>query len=253
MLEAIIRNKINSEIRLSFKVSEDTLTSSIIGTLVLLPSKLFLQILSRSSYEQFICSDFGTLQTVEFWPRWNAESTSNSRHVEPDVFLSFENIDIIIEAKRYDYSQQNKIQWENEITAYHNELGEENGKQLIFLAIGGIQNRDTEKIKHVNIYKIEWARLQAEVDNMLSQLQKVEAFSKDICSQVRILELIKKSFELHGFLATKWFESLQVSDTITVPTCFNSWKPNQNYFFSRCKHRIIYQDIEPWTNWMKKA
>lgn len=86
MIQAILRNKIKSEVRDSFKTNEDTLTSSVIGNLIFLPSNFFLEILSNASYDKFTYSHFGKLKFYDFWPHWKSENTSNSNFVEPDFF-----------------------------------------------------------------------------------------------------------------------------------------------------------------------
>lgn len=249
MIQAILRNKIKSEIREIFKVSEDTLTSSIIGTLLFLPSDFFLEILANSSYEKFNYSNFGSLQSIEFWPHWNSKNTTNSNFVEPDVFLRFKNADLIIEAKRHDDFQQYKGQWQNEIIAYFNEY-ERDDKTIVFLALGGIHSNQTEIINYNNnkikIYKIRWKKILNEVENILNKMEKIEHYSENFSSSIRILHTIKHSFELHGFLSIEWFENINIS-FIENNKKLQYWQPNRNYFFNiRNNYTIEYLNIKIW-------
>ena len=81
---------------------------------------------------------------MSFWDKWDATNTTNTNYVEPDVFMRFENIDIILEAKRYDNNQQNPDQMKNELIAYCNEFFSEQ-KELIFIQVGGIFSTENEE------------------------------------------------------------------------------------------------------------
>ena len=250
MIQAILRNKINSEIRDYFKIKEDTLTSSVIGNLLLLPSNFFLEILSKAAYEKFDYTHYGNLQFHDFWPHWDSQNTSNSNFVEPDVFLSFDNVDIIIEAKRYDDYQQYRKQWENEIISYYNEYGKEN-KNLVFFAIGGINSIKTENLiienKEIKIYKIRWKRILYEVDNVTNAIYKIKPYSENANTLIRILQVIKQSFELHGFLSIKWFKEMKVDFIINDRVSINEWIPNRNYFFNlKNDYQINQENIKQW-------
>ncbi|MFI5140284.1 MAG: hypothetical protein ACHQIM_20865, partial [Sphingobacteriales bacterium] len=127
MLQAINSNKAGRNIsstevhwREIFKSSEDSLTSTIFGLLFYLPSELCWKIIRESCYEFLI--PFPSKVTVkEYWPSWNSVNTNNTNYIEPDLFIRTPEFDLIIEAKRYDYGQQYRAQWEGEIRAYFNE------------------------------------------------------------------------------------------------------------------------------------
>lgn len=251
MIQAILRNKIKSEVRDYFKTKEDTLTSSVIGNLLFLPTNFILEILSNSSYDKFSYSRFGKLSSFEFWPHWNSKNTSNSNFVEPDVFLRFENVDLIIEAKRYDDNQQYIGQWKNEIISYYNEYEDEE-KELYFLAIGGINSNNTELIPIVGksdvlIYKLRWKKILDEVTKNIEKLEKIKSFSDNANSTIRILQVILQSFELHGFLSIKWFKDFKKHFFINNTKMINHWVPNKKYLFNlKVENQIEHKGIELW-------
>ena len=250
MIQAILRNKIKSEVRNYFKTKEDTLTSSVIGNLLFLPTNFILEILANSSYDKFTYSHFGKLLSFDFWPHWNSENTSNSNFVEPDVFIRFENVDLIIEAKRYDDNQQYIGQWKNEIISYYNEYEDEK-KDLILLAIGGINSNNTEHIsteskQKVEIYKIRWKKILNEVENAKKRLEAIKSFSDNANSSIRILEVVLQSFELHGFLSIKWFKDIN-RKIINNSKIINQWVTNKNYFFNtKTVNQIENKSIKLW-------
>ena len=233
MIQAVIRNKIKSEIRDYFKTKEDTLTSSVFGNMLFLPTKYFLEILSKASYDRFSYSYFGDLQNYDFWPHWNSKNTSNEKYVEPDLFLRFENVDMIIEAKRYDDFQQNKEQWKKEVTSYYNEYKDDK-KELIFLAVGGININNSEKIlvndKEIKVIKVRWKKILYELIKIQKDIEMIKPYSENINSIQRIINVIIQGFELHGFLTIKWFKDFNVHFYISDNT-INNWKPNNNYLF----------------------
>ena len=138
------------------ELKEDSMTSLILEPLLFLPNQIFLNILKDSAHIDI--NNWGSIIDVSFWPHWNAEGTSNTNYVEPDVFISFENLDLIIEAKAGLHNKQYIEQWENEIISYTNEYG--NTKEKILLAIDGNVNHHREEIfGKVKIYKTSWQKI----------------------------------------------------------------------------------------------
>jgi LPXTG-motif cell wall-anchored protein len=41
----------------------------------------------------------GRLLSFDFWPHWDKTGTDNTNYVEPDLFIKFDEFDVIIEAK----------------------------------------------------------------------------------------------------------------------------------------------------------
>ena len=108
--------------------AEDILTSSVFERIAYLPDEVF------SLFIQNLLNgyDFGHLYEIEFWPYWEI----NNARIEPDVVLVNQmQQTIIVEAKRYDNTQQQYAhQLANEIqAAYNNEINDP-----ILLTVGGM-------------------------------------------------------------------------------------------------------------------
>ena len=220
MLQAIKKSQIKLEI------CEDSLTSSVFGLLLYLPLELFEKILKHSSYENQLPKQFGKLNNYEFWPHWNPTGTSNKNYIEPDVFIDFENFNIIIEAKRWDYKQQRLSQWRDQFQAYINEYEESHKSKDIYLfAIGGIGEEDCELIKigdhQLHIVKCNWFNILREVVFIKRALTKSEHILNNIDSIIRILDDIILCFEIHGFFTGEWLD--------TIP--FTQYKIKKEYRF----------------------
>lgn len=222
MLHAILLNKAGRNIstkevhwRDLFRASEDSLTSTIIGSLLYLPAKLFWQILNRSNYGGYSFSLSTKIEMVQFWPHWR---DTNNCIIEPDVFIRTSEFDFIIEAKRFDDNQQYASQWQNELLAYHNEFGDENRK-VIFLAIGGINNENIEEFNiHsmlATIIKCRWFRLLNEVKSVILNVEKNRYESYDD-SIMRILKDIVSGFGVHGYSTGTWFKDQDFSKLLPI-------------------------------------
>lgn len=111
---------------------EDSLTSTIIGTLLHLGDKDFWEILYNScSDNEKLPKTVGALKSYKFWPRWYKENSTN-KYKEPDVFLGFTDFNIIIEAKRDDSNPQKQEQWNEQHDEYQYKE-----KKLYFIALDG--------------------------------------------------------------------------------------------------------------------
>ncbi|MBI9062753.1 MAG: hypothetical protein JEZ14_12270 [Marinilabiliaceae bacterium] len=214
MLHAIEKGKAsfnfnNDEInwRQLFKTSEDSLTSSVFERMFYLPVELFWKILKVSSYGQELPDYCGSIQSKEFWPKWDASNTDNSSFVEPDLFIRFEKFDLIIEAKRYDNNQQDPKQWNNQIIAYNTEYSKD-AKQLFYLALGGIRSQKTESVEGIKVVKCRWKNLLDHTKAILNQ-QADKDKKSDINDSVKcILEDLITVFHIHGFATGEWFKEL---------------------------------------------
>ena len=216
MIKALLHKKLkNSFENPEFKPSEDSLTSSVIGLLQYLPNEKFWCLLKNScgnlsSFKQ----KPGELISIEFWKKFQADKKYNSTYVEPDVYCEFENINVIIEAKKEDaIEQQYSEQWEKEITSYFMEQNIENSKELIFIALGGnksLKNKtiDIKKKKH-NIYMSSWQRLLSEVEKYRDSLTKREKYSS---SELRILTDTIHVFEKHNYFCLNWLDEIVKCD-----------------------------------------
>lgn len=200
----------------TLRTCEDSLTSTLFDNLKHLPSDLIWEILKNALKEGQLPTQSGELISISFWDKWDANDTGNSCYVEPDVFLRFENLDLIVEAKRYDSFQQKDDQINNEIIGYFNEFGNDE-KILYFLQLGGLQHNDSylDKIKEAhkgkfNMCKTNWTTFLAEIVRRHEILQvNDEVYSKAYC---RILEDIIHGFELHQFFKKQWLKDLQCKD-----------------------------------------
>lgn len=178
--------------------NEDPKTSTIFEHLLLLPDNIFWSILRNSTrtFKQELPEDIGYLESFEFWPKWNPSKTSNSTYVEPDIFIRFNKLDIIVEAKYQDGGGQYKEEWIREIQAYQNEFS--NNKRLyILLAIGGNSDYKDETISSCKILKTNWSDLLDYVTKTKKRFEEnISTYEKS--SLQRIFNLIISGFHIMG-------------------------------------------------------
>lgn len=216
-----IINKEDCEIdwRTQFKNSEDSLTSSIFSLLFYLPLNIFWNILTNACYSFDLPEQTGEILLYEFWPHWKCDGTNNQNFIEPDLFIRFQNFDIIIEAKRWDYfSQQNKKQWEAQLKAYSNEYAEDN-KKVYFIALSGLIAGEEFQIpvNDVSIFTCRWHRI-------LEQVQKNVAQNAQLESNVNlkiILNDLLIAFALHDFRIGDSLNTLSAKYSINYPISFD--------------------------------
>lgn len=217
MLHAILSNKAGRNIdskevhwRELFTTSEDSLTSTIIGGLLHLPVELFWQILNNACLGHLTTGLASRIISVDFWPHWTAENSENTNFVEPDVFIRTSDFDLIIEAKRFDYSQQSFAQWKNEFQGYINEY-EDRPRRIILLAIGGLTDYLSEQQieiagAHMSIVKCKWSSILSEVKSSVDRLENAKGVLNNIDASIIILNDIIRGFDLHGYVAGTWLE-----------------------------------------------
>lgn len=214
MLHLIHSNKFGKNVKLSeeqinwrllFKGSEDSLTSSVFGLLFYLPVELLWEILYNACYYPHLPKQPGKILGKDIWPRWNCNGTENKNFIEPDVFIRFENFDLIIEAKRYDdIQQQYRQQWINQITAYNNEYGQNTKRPLYFIAIGGFPRgcEKQEPIGEVMVTTCRWNQILHQVHMRLERTKNLDD------SILFILQDLILSFRVHGFLTVQFLNTL---------------------------------------------
>ncbi|WP_269522402.1 hypothetical protein [Coraliomargarita parva] len=209
MYHAIQRNKSGSVP----VFNEDTLTSSVFGQLLYLPVELLWGILKAGTYGNDLPETSGKLLNVEFWPHWNAENTSNVNFVEPDVFIEFDGLNLIVESKRNDDGQQRKDQWRNEAQAYRNIIDEDQrAKPLYLIAVGGLHSEESESLNieengcSVIVIKSRWARLLAVVDRLRKSWREQYMHSSELLAKIRIMDDLVELFEMHGYGMYQWLE-----------------------------------------------
>lgn len=210
----MIQGLSSRKVKINAEIKEDSLTSSVIGTLLFFPVELIWTILSNACYDNSLPSNSGEILNYEFWPHWNSVNTNNKIYVEPDVFIEFENFNIIIEAKRWDKNQQLKKQWLAQYQSYKNEyeLDDKEPKKVYYFALGGIRNTEKEHLSdEVFVYKIRWENLLREIENIKKSLDKSKYLLNNSNALIRIADCLISAFELHGFFTGKWLESLSPS------------------------------------------
>lgn len=206
MLQAVLHKKLKASfVDPTFRPSEDTLTSSVVGLMRYLPPDLFHKILKEScGINSSFPNDIGYVDYIGFWEHWDATETSNARIVEPDVIISTDKYQIIVEAKKGDGSGQYHQQWRNEIKAFLNthKLGDRN---LILLALGGNTSLGHKKLTvddiACSVYKASWF-------NVLNSVSKL--INEPLPNHVkRVLSDIVDAFEIHGFFNIEWLGSIE--------------------------------------------
>ena len=74
---------------------EDPKTSAVFENLMLLPDNVFWHILKSSCFNNAkMRINSGRLISYDFWPHWDNTGTDNQSYVEPDLFISFEELDV---------------------------------------------------------------------------------------------------------------------------------------------------------------
>jgi hypothetical protein len=190
-------------------VIEDSLTSSVFDTLFLLPDDILWKIIRNSCFDNSNLPIYpGCIIDYEFWPHWNNKNTHNSKYVEPDLFIRFEEIDVIIEAKR-ENNIQSCDQWNNEITAYINEFGMT--KKAVLIAIDGILEEKSEKLEKGNnfivyIFKTKWINFYEIAIKLLNSL-KISQYI-NVGHYKRLLNTILDYLEYYGFSPHYWLIDL---------------------------------------------
>ncbi|GEC80226.1 hypothetical protein [Flavobacterium aquatile] len=211
---------------------EDSLTAVVFDTLKYLPTEMFWSILKRSLYYDKLPVASGDLLSISFWDKWKAKDTTNSNFVEPDVFLRFNEFDVLIEAKRHNEKQQSGNQMKNEIQAYYNEFAADD-KALYFIQLGGLHHINDEldysfKDKNVIICKTNWTRLLDQID---TENTKIKNSGLTILSSYnRILEDAINGFGLHQYYKKRWLKNLSIKSSIEL-------QPLEKLFSYATKHK----------------
>jgi hypothetical protein len=178
MFHAIEKSKVRDQFtgldngsswRKVYRQYEDFLTAAVFGRLIYLPSNLLWSLIKRSSFDSEQLPEFsGYLENYEFWPKWEVprDIGLSFNYKEPDVFLQFRKIDVIIEAKLGDkVNLQSPQQWAEEIIAKMYQSDEANSptKPTLLFAIGGFGN---------NISRNQFLKKKEECYRIISKLSK---------------------------------------------------------------------------------
>ena len=201
---------------------EDLITSTILGTMKYLPGDLFWYILRKACSDSKNLPDYkSNLIKSHFWPRYDPTDTTNSRFVEPDVILSFENFDVIIESKRLDDVGQYSEQWRNQIISILNRFDSQDipeNTDIFYIALGGNSNKKNEKLEFVfrdknleiTINKCSWIRLLLAVEDTLSEVRRISFPIPGTGSIMRVLEDVVRGFESFGYRKTSFFIGMPI-------------------------------------------
>lgn len=198
---------------------EDTLTASVFGHLLHLPIETFWSILRRACNGHELPEHCGEPLLIDPWPKWSPEGTDNSRYIEPDLFLRFEDFDLIIEAKRWDGGMQSHSQWRNQLISYHHVHGAETEERTLhYLALGGLWKSECESLdyqveiegervdKKCLISKARWLGILTQSQHYLQHLKSTPFPSSQDLANQRILQDLIDLFARHGFSTGRWYE-----------------------------------------------
>ena len=248
MLEAFIHNKLNRAISEGVvHPIEDTLTSSVIGTLQFLPDEMFWKILSESCglLTKDLPAVVGNIIAIDFWEKLDSSGTSNKRFVEPDVIIETEQYYIIIEAKRADSECiQNNNQWYNEIVSILNLSRNLDKKDLVFRALGG---NDTYKDKVIDVQNRQFIIHTASWFNLLNSVVRFNeslGYTENTYIK-RILYSVIRAFEKHHIIKMVWFDSLDYVQIDYKESLFNQYLKFQDRdFFKIEDFKIQIENID---------
>lgn len=211
MLQALTKHKISHEFRNQIWNLEDAKTSSIIGNLLHLPTDLFWEIMlcatastDKHSHSLPKVGETGEILDYEFWPSWRL-----IEKVEPDVFISFENFDLIIELKVNDYNQQKSWQWKREFDAYRQQYPNET-KNVYLIAISGKTEETLE-----NVFQCSWQSILESVVNTRQNYKNNQATD----NLVRVLDDIITAFSFHKEYAFKYLDSVMLKELPIQTNC----------------------------------
>jgi hypothetical protein len=186
-------------------VNEDKQTASVFSTLLHLPDEEFWNILRDSCYENTKKKKkkAGHIKKYVFWPPWEPGPTDkiHTNNVIPDLFIRFENIDLIIEAKKKDEYQQYQEQLESEYLAYKKKYGA--NKEAAIIAVGGLYPFSiSSENKKITIHKCRWRGL---LDTLYQYLQKHEKYQTN---NIRIVNDCIAYLEYFGFRKIEWLKDM---------------------------------------------
>lgn len=209
--------------------AEDLLTATIFERLAYLPESILATFFNHLLQVE---EPIGNLSSMEFWPTWSL----GGKRVEPDVVLYGSERTLLIEAKRYDDSQQQyATQLANELKAGW-ECGFL-GDNPLLLTIGGLQDYSQEAVAELR------AKINDELDRTSPDYefigrswhqlyQALEAAIDDANKDtspglLRLLDDISSTFEWHGLRteAIRWLAQLKPVSIQLSSLPFYGFKP----------------------------
>lgn len=210
-----------------YGLNEDCLTAAVFARFAYLPARIWWPLLKKAAVtSNGLPDEVGELEDIKFWPRWDVREEAadhfGQRHVQPDVYLRFSQLTVLVEAKRYDAAEmQRSRQLAAEYVAWTaSDENDRDGAPCIVLAIGGLKRLDARQIQRLCgemqqdvsslnsdlrppfLAAIEWSGMLTE----LIRLQESRT-STDHCSRSIIADLIS-ALELHSIHPRFWLIDL---------------------------------------------
>lgn len=200
MLHAILHAKVRSQFssiqdgagwRKAYCGYEDFLTAAVVGRLSYLPSDVLWGVIGAASAFPLSIPYAGNLENITYWPLWNSPDEVEGERKEPDAFLAFEEVDVILEAKVDDGHRQSVSQWTDELLTFRKFRLDEGlrEKPILLWALGGMGESPTG----------------AEIEHFRTQLQKdcsdMNGISIAVTPWKSILNVISKlrrAYQLRG-------------------------------------------------------
>jgi len=204
---------------------EDSLTAAVFSHLLHLPSEMFWRILREACYTRNLPNDPGEPKQLNVRPKWNYEGT----WVKPDLFMRFDDFDLIIEAKIKDHMTQSRSQWEQELVAYTNEYGKER-RPVRIIALGGIHAEKDEPLSYEGwecpVHMCRWFTVLLECGRLKRELEEIKNPSSQTCAYLRILNDLIAFFGEHGYVVLRWYDDFDFKSNLLD----SSADSNQRYF-----------------------
>lgn len=209
---------------------EDSKTSSVFENLMLLPDDVLCSVLQGACYDkEDQLPDLGELIDYQFWPEWRMVDAAGARHrVEPDLFLRFQNMDIIVESKLYEHVGQRGDQWAREIAAYRQTV--KGVKELALLAIGGNVGFKNQTVGDVRVYVCGWHSLRESFRRVVKSSTVTRR-----AEQQRLIRQINLAFDCHQIMDVRWMADL----------------PKTQWICSNAQSKFVNSEMIKWS-WKKK-
>jgi hypothetical protein len=220
---------------------EDKQTALIFSTLLHLPDDECWNIIRDSCYDNELPENPGKIEFYEFWPHWPPDK-NHQRYVEPDLFIRYENFDLIIEAKRYDDNQQYHEQWKSEYISYRKKYGKDK-KNVALIAVGGIYalNISSEKPGKIIIQKCRWRGLLNTLYSYSDKYGREQHANYD-----RIVKDCIEYLEYFNFKRLKWLKEIlgcnyKISPSANILSWLKSAKGKELAFFGKLNNSLTIE------------
>lgn len=199
--------------------TEDFLTAAFFGRLVYLPDRIAWDLLRRALVGAEFPDPPGRLLEAAFWPGCNVRALEVDRfRVEPDVWLRFENLHLLVEAKRrdgVDMQTPKQLAWNWWAIQQREDFDSE--LPMFLLAVGGIEtvsNAECEKWQaggnqalELIPKKLPVRELRLAISSWRRLLEATTFFADQASDEggvSRVLNDMKAALRLHGFVLTRW-------------------------------------------------